>query len=68
MHHIEHWARDHGSTSVENGVLLCFHHHELVHNRNIEIHRVHGRFVFLDAHGIVIDTDHDVDVGQWQRE
>ena len=68
-HHIEHWARDHGSTSVDNGILLCVHHHEVVHNRNLEIHRAHGRFVFLDAHGMVIDPDHDldVDVGEGQR-
>ncbi len=30
IHHIQHWA-DGGSTSVENGVCLCSHHHRLVH-------------------------------------
>ncbi|MCU0269627.1 MAG: HNH endonuclease, partial [Acidimicrobiales bacterium] len=29
-HHIEHWARG-GSTDLQNLVLLCPHHHRLVH-------------------------------------
>ncbi len=66
-HHIEHWARDHGSTSVDNGILLCFHHHELVHDRDIEICRDHGLFVLLDSHGIRIDPDRDRRVGRVAR-
>ncbi|MFC7400741.1 DUF222 domain-containing protein [Citricoccus sp. GCM10030269] len=31
VHHIEHWEHG-GPTSVENGVMLCSHHHHTVHN------------------------------------
>jgi hypothetical protein len=38
-HHIQHWARDHGSTNVADGILLCRHHHLLSHNNGWEITR-----------------------------
>jgi hypothetical protein len=38
-HHIDHWHRDHGQTDLERGVLLCRHHHMLVHNNGWEIAR-----------------------------
>ncbi|WP_146903550.1 HNH endonuclease signature motif containing protein [Cellulomonas aerilata] len=50
-HHVEHWSRDHGSTSVDDGILLCFHHHDHVHARGIEIQRRGSRWVFTDAAG-----------------
>ena len=38
-HHIDHWARDNGKTDVANGILLCRHHHLLLHNRHWQITR-----------------------------
>lgn len=38
-HHIEHWARDRGRTDVADGILLCKHHHLLLHDHHWEIER-----------------------------
>jgi hypothetical protein len=38
-HHIDHWARDNGRTDVANGILLCRHHHLLLHNNHWSITR-----------------------------
>ena len=38
-HHIEHWARDRGRTDVADGVLLCKHHHLLLHDHHWEMER-----------------------------
>jgi hypothetical protein len=38
-HHIEHWARG-GETSLDNLVLLCRHHHRLVHEGGYTLERV----------------------------
>jgi len=53
-HHIHHWA-DGGDTSIDNLVLLCRHHHRLVHeggfgveriaDNRIQFSRPDGRFV-----------------------
>ena len=37
-HHIHHWA-DGGPTSLENLTLLCTHHHTLLHEGGVSIHR-----------------------------
>jgi predicted restriction endonuclease len=38
-HHIAQWARDHGTTNISNGILLCRYHHMLLHNNGWEIIR-----------------------------
>ena len=43
-HHIQHWKRDHGKTNVEDGILLCRHHHLLYHNNHWEIVREGTRY------------------------
>jgi hypothetical protein len=45
-HHIQHWA-DGGETSLENLVLLCRHHHRLVHEGGFSVGRgADGAVVF----------------------
>lgn len=36
-HHIQHWKRDRGKTDLRNGILLCRHHHMLLHDSHWEI-------------------------------
>jgi hypothetical protein len=38
-HHIDEWQRDRGTTDVSNGILLCRHHHLLVHNNGWKVRR-----------------------------
>jgi hypothetical protein len=38
-HHIDEWERDRGATDVANGILLCRHHHLLVHNNGWKVRR-----------------------------
>ncbi|MCP2200686.1 HNH endonuclease signature motif containing protein [Lentzea flava] len=44
-HHIHHWA-DGGDTRIDNGVLLCRHHHTLIHRSGWEVKIEHGLPVF----------------------
>jgi hypothetical protein len=43
-HHIAHWAQHGGATDVSNGILLCRHHHLLLHNYEWEIESGGGEF------------------------
>ena len=43
-HHTDHWKRDHGQTNVDAGILLCKHHHLLLHDNGWEIHCERGMF------------------------
>ncbi|HEY9499589.1 MAG TPA: DUF222 domain-containing protein [Terrimesophilobacter sp.] len=36
-HHIQQWKRDNGKTELCNGILLCRHHHVLLHDSHWEI-------------------------------
>jgi len=50
-HHIRHWA-DGGETSLENCVLICLHHHHLLHEGGWKMDALPGgRLVFRDPQG-----------------
>ncbi|WP_336705184.1 HNH endonuclease signature motif containing protein [Micrococcus terreus] len=48
VHHVQHYEHG-GPTTVENGVLLCEHHHQAVHHDQYRIHMSHGVPWFEDT-------------------
>ena len=53
-HHVQHWV-DGGETSVDNLVLLCSHHHRLLHEGGYRIRRDYqGEYYFTRADGRAI--------------
>jgi len=52
-HHIVHWA-DGGKTSLDNLVLLCSHHHRLVHDGGFGCVIKDGEIVFTTPDGAVL--------------
>jgi hypothetical protein len=38
-HHVNYWTKDKGRTDTQNGILLCRHHHMLIHNTGWQIVR-----------------------------
>ena len=54
-HHSKHWLRDQGDTDARSGVLLCWHHHDYVHDNGIEITwKPGGGWQFTDHHGTTL--------------
>jgi hypothetical protein len=52
-HHIHHWAHG-GETKLSNLVLLCRHHHRLVHEEGFRVHRENNEIVFREPSGKVL--------------
>jgi hypothetical protein len=50
VHHVLSWLHL-GPTSVENGILLCWHHHAMVHSRGILIARGGAGWTFRRSDG-----------------
>jgi len=54
-HHVQHWSQN-GTTSLSNLVLLCHHHHRLVHEGGYTVERtVQGDFIFYSHDGWLLD-------------
>ncbi|WP_159085001.1 HNH endonuclease signature motif containing protein [Planctomonas deserti] len=51
-HHINQWKRDHGKTDIADGILLCKHHHLLLHNNGWDIRRTGGQYLLLPPRSI----------------
>lgn len=52
-HHIEHWA-DGGRTDLKNLVLLCRHHHRLLHEGGFTVRQRDGELVFARPDGQIL--------------
>ena len=55
IHHSLWWYAHHGRTSVSNGILLCWYHHDYVHTHRITISRMGGTAVSTAAPGSTPD-------------
>jgi hypothetical protein len=51
-HHINQWDKDHGRTDVADGVLLCRHHHLLVHNNGWQVTRTGAEYFVVPPRAI----------------
>ncbi|WP_263731935.1 HNH endonuclease signature motif containing protein [Cellulomonas sp. SG140] len=52
VHHVDGWVARRGETDVNRGVLLCWHHHDVVHRRSVRIESTPGGgFGFRTRHG-----------------
>jgi Domain of unknown function (DUF222)/HNH endonuclease len=57
-HHITHWA-DGGATRLDNLVLLCRHHHRLLHEGGYYVVKDGADFIFCRADGEMIQPKND---------
>ena len=46
-HHIKQWKRDGGRTDIDDGILLCKHHHLVLHDHGWEIVRDDGEYYLV---------------------
>ncbi|MET4783354.1 DUF222 domain-containing protein [Glaciihabitans sp. UYNi722] len=53
-HHIDYWARDQGKTDIAGGILLCRHHHMLIHDNHWEIIRKGGGYWLIPPKSVDI--------------
>ncbi|HLS49537.1 MAG TPA: DUF222 domain-containing protein [Actinomycetaceae bacterium] len=56
VHHSMWWYKHGGKTSVDKGILLCWHHHTVIHRQQIDIHRRDGEWHFTDRFGQPINA------------
>ena len=53
IHHAQQWEEG-GATTVDNAVLLCWRHHQAVHQNSITIHHHAGGFIFTKPDGALL--------------
>ena len=55
-HHVRHWAEG-GATELDNLILLCTHHHRLVHEDGYEVHKDgRGQWYFQRGDGRAVPS------------
>lgn len=59
VHHIVFWE-DWGGTDPDNLVMLCRHHHRMIHHKKLSVEMVDGRPRFHDSAGILLEK------GRWR--
>ncbi|WP_260838050.1 HNH endonuclease signature motif containing protein [Microbacterium sp. SLBN-146] len=65
-HHCDHWQADEGRTDVDRGILLCRHHHMLLHNNGWKITREGtGPFILNGPPGAGIAATPLIDRPAW---
>ncbi len=62
-HHIKHWC-DGGETSLNNLVLLCSHHHRLLHEQGFQMKPHQGGFYFARPDGRPIESPSSAEDGE----
>lgn len=58
IHHVQHW-RTGGNTDIDNLVMLCWYHHDKVHEGDITIEHYERGWKFIDRHGKLIPDPFD---------
>lgn len=56
-HHVRHWKRDRGPTDLENGILLCRHHHMLLHDNHWEIRVSDGDYWLIPPPDLALSQE-----------
>lgn len=56
-HHVRHWKRDHGETNLSNGILLCRHHHVLLHDNHWEIRLADGDYWLIPPPDLAVTLE-----------
>jgi len=54
-HHIHHWSEG-GETSLHNLVLLCTHHHKLIHEGGFQMRAAGDQFFFARPDGRPVEV------------
>jgi hypothetical protein len=54
-HHVRHWLRG-GPTDIDNLILVCSFHHQLIHDHGYTIRRLRGRWEFRRPDGTPLPT------------
>ncbi|MGO1591705.1 MAG: HNH endonuclease signature motif containing protein, partial [Ancrocorticia sp.] len=57
IHHAQQWEKG-GLTTMDNAVLLCFHHHRYVHSKQVIITHHAGGFTFTEPDGELVGITH----------